>query len=304
MWSGLQVRPCQPRTDDRVAANLGAGYLNRLPETQGAIASLLPGESGPSLSGDHSMRFGELWLLEAIIEAKPPRHGWIPVALLPDSDPNEEGWGRGGASNHHIMDLHPHRLTDAEVLLELRRLFDGGDIVAAEWGLGYSKPGQVFVPSDTEIQAGFRNDPRRLCYTFTEWGLARWEEYAKPNWAVFQQACRQGWDDSGRPVISIEAATQEVGEQWIRAMCELRVYRGRLDLDQVHVREVRPWQVYPFKTLPEGVCVTVPIQESPPTAAVDDEEHEEDWDEKQSRLLAGLKPWYQNGVSNWTSSHG
>lgn len=247
------------------------------------------------------MRFGELWLLEAIIEAKPPVHGWIPIALLPDSDPNEESWGRGEASNHLIMDLHPHHLTDAAVLRELRELFDGGDIVAADWGLGYSKPGQVFVPSDREIQAAFRNDPRRLCYTFNDRGLARWEEYAKPNWAVFQQYCRQGWDDSGRAVISIEAATQEVGEQWIRAICELRVYRGQPDFDQVRIRESRPWQVYPFKTLSEGVCVTVPLQESPPATAVDHEGVEEDWDEKRSRLLAGLDPWYQNGVSNWTA---
>jgi hypothetical protein len=247
------------------------------------------------------MRFGELWLLEAIIEAKPPVHGWIPIALLPDSDPNEESWGRGEASNHLIMDLHPHHLTDAAVLRELRELFDGGDIVAAEWGPGYSKPGPLFVPSDGEIQAGFRNDPRCLCYTFTDRGLARWEEYAKPHWAVFQQFCRQGRDDSGQSVISIEAATQEVGEQWIRAMCELKVFRGQLQLDHIHVRDVRPWQVYPFKTLTEGVCVTVPLRELPPTTAVDGEEDEEDWDEKRSRLLAGLDPWYQNSVSNWTA---
>lgn len=257
------------------------------------------GQLKPITLGGDSMRFGELWLLEAIIEAKPPVHGWIPVALLPDSDPNEENCGRGEASNHQIMDLHPHHLTNAAVLMELRELFDGGDIVAADWGLGYSQPGQIFVPSDSEIQAAFRNDPRRLCYTFTDRGLARWEQYAKPNWAVFQQHCRQGWDDSGRAVISIEAATPAVGEQWIRAMCELKVYRGQLQPDHIHVREVRPWQVYPFKTLPEGVCVTVPLQELPPVTVVDEEGDEEDWDEKQSRLLAGLKPWYQNGVSNW-----
>ncbi len=85
-----------------------------------------------------------------------------------------------------------------------------------------------------------------------------------------------------------------------RRCANRRVYRGRLDLDQVHVREDSAVAGLSLQDSPGGrLASRSPSRSRLRPLRLTMRNTKKTGTRKQSRLLAGLKPRYQNGVSNW-----
>lgn len=243
------------------------------------------------------MRFEELWLLEVVIGAHPPWDGWIPFWALPDDDPEETGLCRGFLSNHSDINFYSHHMSQERLIEELCQLFDNGQIIATHLGYSPRQPDPMFVPTREEIVAGLNRGTKHpwLCYTLTEKGMRRWEEYAEPNWNVHRQQagiCRCG------DFVSTVAASVDVVRRWIEyASHDGWGYREQAQWDRATYQFIRPWKAYPFKTLPSGVHVLMPMSRDDIVDgdAADSEEAEN----LREQLLEGISPWYRRGVATW-----
>ncbi len=142
---------------------------------------------------------------------------------------NEEGRGRGEASNHHIMDLPPapvdgcvkYSSSSGDSSTGATSSRRSGDQDAAKKKKKKKNPGQVFVPSELEIQAGFRATiPDVSCYTFTEWGWLAGKSMRNPTGLCFSRPAGKAGTTQDDPVISIEAADRRSANSGFAAMCE------------------------------------------------------------------------------------
>ena len=243
------------------------------------------------------MYFEELWLLEVVIGAHPPWDGWIPFWALPDDDPEEKGCCNGFVSNHADINFYSHHMPQERLVEELCRLFDNGEIIATHLGYERSQPDPMFVPSREEIVAGLNRGTKHpwLCYTLTEKGMQRWEDYAEPNWSIhLQQAGIRGCGQ----FVSAIAASADVARRWI----EYSVGNGGGLIGQVHwdramYQFIRPWKAYPSKTLPSGVYVIIPTSRD--EAAENEATDWDAWEKRREQLLEGITPWYRRSVATW-----
>ncbi len=237
------------------------------------------------------MDFEELWLLEAVIGAHPPWSGWIPFWALPDDDPDETS---GSFGNHAQLNFPAHHFSLETLVDALSRLFANGEIVATHLGYRRSQASRLFVPTRDQIVSGLTRGTKQpwLCYTLTEKGMRWWEEYADPNWNFHRQqtGVRGFGGDAG--LVSTVAASVDVAQRWIEYLHD----SDRIHWERATYQFVRPWKVYPFKTLPSGVHVLVPTSRKDAGEASTDACSWEVWRE---RLLGEIDPWYRRGVRTW-----
>lgn len=245
------------------------------------------------------MRDETLWLLEVVVGASLPYNGWVPFWGLPDDDPEDSGPCGGVLTNQMELNFCPHHMPMEMLVAELSELFERGDIAAALMGYDRWEPEHLFVPSLDEIRSGLTRGRREtwLSYTLTPQGFERWEAFARPHWEWF---CGHDiWGMGDGHLVGITAASADVAERWMKSTLILEQQYSidfeTVDWSRATYSGIRPWRVFPCKTLPSGVRLVAPtVAEHPEERRTPQEE--EALEAERSHLLEGISPWYEHGV--------
>lgn len=245
------------------------------------------------------MRDETLWLLEVVVGASLPYDGWVPFWGLPDDDPEESGSCTGVLTNHMELNFCPHHMPMEMLVAELSELFERGDIAASLMGYDRWEPERLFVPSLDEIRSGLTRGRREtwLSYTLTPQGFERWEAFARPHWECF--CARDTWGIGDGHLVGITAASAYVAERWMKSTLILihqySIGSETVDWSRATYTGIRPWKVFPCKTLPSGVRLVAPtVAESAEERRTFEEEQA--LEAEMSSLLEGISPWYEHSV--------
>jgi hypothetical protein len=208
--------------------------------------------------------YPELWVLEVCVTSDAR---WLPLAWLVDTKTIRES-GLNEQWSCPANGLTFGGLCRLLVTLERRGLIEFL-LVVDHRDVG------SYVPSDPRILHAMLLDEffreRGMVPRFhqggfhyvriTSLGIARWEEYAKPDWGKYRGDFLGRLWEAGESVWSQTAMTEDF------ARLALDVYAA----DQFHPAEIHretavttvhePWQVFPGKWLPRGVTVTVDVTE-------------------------------------------
>jgi len=185
------------------------------------------------------MNHAEAWLLEAVVETR------VPLCFL--VAPNIE----------ILFNRDGHGLEPDGLKKLLWAMFRRGDL------LGYSWERDAFQPTLEELKAALvvtpvgrsrEDDDRRVHYHLTQQGGARWEHYARPDWAKYVTSC-QSWPDDDDNIIEVKIAASAKESL-------SRFFDGLGELDRVIVPgsismlRLAPWEEIYWKSLPEGYELT------------------------------------------------
>lgn len=180
---------------------------------------------------------GEYWLLENAIEYR--------VALrflLEAAGPFSEQFNKPG-----------HGLSRPVLIETLERLYSDGWIF---WGIGDNEgrcSHKNLTRSDLNRALDEENREQWSIYGLTEFGGARWEEFARPNWELYFALSQDaGWADSPYGTFSSGSL-----KQLQRGLKLHSASTQPIDFDEVEYTELQPWQATYWKVLRAGFSAKV-----------------------------------------------
>lgn len=213
------------------------------------------------------MNYGELWFLELGVVQ---RGAFLPLGWLPDSDEERRtGFSEQWNCPHNGLCLD--EITN--VLWRLQQssqieLITHSDDAASDVVLVPSSLAELQGIVEAELEAARQlsfppsgPSPFRYWYRVTSDGIAKWEQYAKPDWSRYRGDVEGQLFEPGETVWSQEAMTEDFAREVIDLRASDPFEPIAVRWSESKVEQLVPWEPMPGKQLPSGVVVSVPVTE-------------------------------------------
>jgi hypothetical protein len=258
------------------------------------------------------LTYPELWLLELSTKYGAERE---PFFFLPDN-PLTRQTGYCEQWNCPANGLSARELCEV-----LWNLFESGEITFQSISGDPDLIETVFVPADsndiyTKMLFEFRErrQKRRTqqqltfryhCYRVTPAGIARWEEYAIPDWDRYRGDFSGRLWEPGETVWSQSATTEEFAREVLDVYAADLFHPSTLHWETAVVTLHQPWTPFPGKELPQGVTLSLKVTEHDQRSFGEKEivafgGHE--WfaiaHQEHYHHFCHICHWYQNGTHN------
>lgn len=253
-----------------------------------------------------SLSYAELWFLEVCVNL---RGSSIGFCCLHDSDEDR----KCGISA--LYNLAVNGLSAKQIGETLWMLFRSDDIQFQEQESVLAAPKLPFVPESSEqvtalispwCKSSRKSRSRRVsrfCYSYsiTESGVARWEEYARPNWGRYRTGITSDKLDSGDFLWSVISSIESFARELLEFDASKYPVSDVIHWDTTEFESLVPWKPIPQKTLPAAVKLSVRVTKSEPALRSNDQDDFLSWIEwmkKYDQWFREICRWYDNGVMN------
>lgn len=213
------------------------------------------------------MDFGELWILELGVVQQ---GAFLPLGWLPDSDDErQEGFSEqwncpnNGLSLDEITNVL-WRLQQSSQIELITHSDDAASDVFFVPSSVIELQGIVESEFEASRQLSFPRSgplPFRYWYRVTSNGIAKWEQYAMPDWSRFRPDVEGRLFESGETVWSQAAMTEDFAREVIDIWASDPFEPIEVHWSAAKVEQLAPWEPMPGKQLPSGVVVSVPVTE-------------------------------------------
>ena len=216
----------------------------------------------------NELTYPELWLLELSTKYDAAR---MPFRWSPDTSSERQ------SGYNEQWNCPPHGLSGRELCELLWKLFDLGDIEFQSISGEPDRIETVFAPADAndiyetmafEVSEYVRTRRTREylaspyhSYRVASAGIARWENYAVPNWDRYHGECIGRLYESGDTVWSQSATTEEFAREVVEITASDPMEPVTLHWDTAVVTGHEPWTPFPGKILARGVTLTLKATE-------------------------------------------
>lgn len=236
-----------------------------------------------------SLSYHELWILQTVIDIG---WCWLPVDGLaePEEPDSPTYWNKPS-----------HGLSITELADILWSLYQHDDIEFKDLR-GNANQHPVYLPASVSEIVSMFNPEERYWFCIAAAGVARWEEFAQPNWSRFVDFSGGYHDDIDHPYFSVIATTERRIKTCLRH--EVRYSQNRRELtriawDTAKTTMLTPWEPYPGKILPRGVSLTVDYKIYPESDRIPgDSEFEILGWSAYWRRREKLYRWYEHGIDD------
>ena len=207
------------------------------------------------------MTYEQVWLLETVLLSNPPTEYQIPLwAVHQDHpDPNDVGLQWTINAGRHLRE-------DPQMVEAMLELFQLGDIEFLRGSTKFPSGTTSVRPTAHELFEALVSSCREeewLTYTLTQKGFDHWEQFAKPNWSLFTNSLiGDEWDLVGWSDIPADIRATTAGSIEAARSLFFHCYYSTNEFfvwDRMAVTTISPWHVFPWKSLPIGYRVKVPI---------------------------------------------
>ncbi len=209
------------------------------------------------------MTYEQLWLLETVLLSNPPTEYQVPLWAVHQDQPRPDDVGLQWTIN-----AGRHLSADPQMVEAMLELFQLGDIEFLCGSAKFPEGVKRVRPTAEDLFEALINEPPEqhwLSYTLTQKGFDRWEQFAKPNWNKFSTSLigddwdMVAWGDIPVDIRAVTAGSIEAA-RWLFFYC----YHSSNEFfvwDRMTVTTVCHWHVFPWKSLPNGYMVKVPISD-------------------------------------------
>lgn len=246
-----------------------------------------------------NISYPELWFLEAIVNCQA---AWLPFPLLPNT---REERRKGFSEQWNLPVNGLNAVTMGEVLWtlthrgEMKLGFENDDGELREIVPDSSKGLAELLVSECRLFSERKWAASYHYVTITPAGIARWENYALPDWNRYRGIGVQHTCEPGEVVWHQEAATEEFAREVLEVMGMDVFHPVLLHWDRAVVTMTSPWEAMRGKFLLHGVTVSVPATQYEQRGF-----HYEEWCEIEAnhkefyRRFGEICRWYERSVTN------
>lgn len=250
-----------------------------------------------------SMNYAERWFLEVGVNLCGSRIGFC---SLPDSVEDLQS-GISALFNTAVNGLSAKQIGET-----LWMLFQNDDIQFQEQESVLAAPKLPFLPESSEqitalispwCESSRKSRSRRASrffysYSVTESGVARWEEYAQPDWAKYRGGSKHKKLESGVSLWTEIALNESFARELLEFHATKYLKSDVIHWETVEIEKLIPWKPIPQKVLPAAVKISVQVTEIEPLPYPDNILAWCEWMKKHDQWFREICRWYNRGVMN------